>query len=38
MPSNPIARFELIRAARQPQHYMMRAAAWAFHARHRSGR
>ena len=27
MPSNPIVRFELIRAARQPRHYAMRAAA-----------
>jgi hypothetical protein len=27
MPSNPIFRFELIRAARQPRHYAMRAAA-----------
>lgn len=27
MPSNPIVRFELIRAARQPRHFAMRAAA-----------
>jgi hypothetical protein len=27
MPSNPIVRFELIRSARQPRRYAMRAAA-----------